>query len=53
MMRDLALVVAAAPALVSEAANVVEVPSRNGGSWRGAIVETLDGNRIVNVRTFL
>jgi hypothetical protein len=53
MMHDLALVVTAASALVTEAADAVRVPSPNGGSWRGAVVETLEGNRIVNVRTFL
>ena len=40
MMLDLALVVSAVPALDPNGTNV-ELPSRNGGSWRGSIVERL------------
>jgi hypothetical protein len=52
MLRDLALVVKAVPALDPSATDV-EVPSGNGGSWRGAIVETLNGKPVFNIRTFV
>jgi hypothetical protein len=52
MMLDLALVVRAVPTLDPNATDV-ELPSGNGGSWRGAIVETLNGKNVFNIRTFV
>jgi hypothetical protein len=52
MLLDLALVVKAVPTLDPNAVDV-ELPSENGGSWRGAIVETLNGKSVINIRTFV
>jgi hypothetical protein len=52
IIHDLALVVSAVAVLDPNAGDVL-VPSRNGGSWRGAVVETFEGCRIVNIRTFV
>jgi hypothetical protein len=52
MMLDLALVVKAVPTLDPNVIDV-DLPSENGGSWRGAIVETLNGKNVINLRTFV
>jgi hypothetical protein len=52
MMLDLALVVKAVSTLDPNVIDV-DLPSENGGSWRGAIVETLNGKNVINIRTFV
>jgi hypothetical protein len=52
MLLDLALVIEAVPPLDPNATDI-QLPSGNGGSWRGAIVETLNGKSVFNIRTFV
>jgi hypothetical protein len=52
IMRDLALIVKAVPTLDCKCTDL-ELPSGNGGSWRGSMVETLNGTSVFNIRTFV